>query len=150
MKHAGKSIMNERKNKMKKVDLNSKEIQEKAHNLQQECIDSLENNNVYISHFIEIDVLEKLNYCTKEQRWTDDGKEQIEKLRANIQEEIEKVVAKALSDNKNTCLLKFKSGTKDFKSIARASMSMSKIGHLGDMFNGMDIERLEELKNILD
>lgn len=95
------------KTKMEKVDLNSKEIKEQAHNLQQECVDSLQNNDVYIAHFFEIKILEKLNYSTKEHKWTADEREQIEKLKANIEEEIEKVVAKVLAHYKNTCLLKF-------------------------------------------
>ena len=69
--------MNERKNKMEKVDLNSKEIREKSHSLQQECIDCLENNDVYVTHFFEIEILEKLNYSTKEHKWTDDEKNKL-------------------------------------------------------------------------
>ena len=48
------------KNKMKKVDLNSKEIKEQAHNLQQECVDSLQNNDVYITHFLKLKFLKNL------------------------------------------------------------------------------------------
>ena len=136
---------------MKKADLSSKKIHEKAHNLQKECVDNLENNDVYITHFFEIEILEKLNYSTKEPRWTAEEKEQIESLKANIEEAIEKVVAKILDDYKDTCLLTFKSGIKDYKSYARATMSsMSKIKDFVDMFHGMDMERLEELRNILD
>ena len=52
--------MNERKNKMEKVDLNSKEIREKSHSLQQECIDCLENNDVYVTHFLKLKFLKNL------------------------------------------------------------------------------------------
>ena len=135
---------------MKKVDLNSKEIQEQAHNLQQECVDNLQNNDVYITHFFEIEILEKLDYSTKKHKWTADEREQIEKMKANIEEEIEKVVAKVLAHYKNTCLLKFKSGMSDYKSVARASMSMSRLEDFMEMFKGIDMERLEELRNILD
>ena len=74
----------------------------------------------------------------------------LKKLKANIEEEIEKVVAKMLAHHQNTCLLKFKSGTSDYKSVARASMSMSRLEDFMEMFKGIDMERLEELKDILD
>lgn len=135
MKHAGKNIMNERKNKMKKNNLNSKKINEQAKKLQQKCVEDIYNNDVYITHFFEIEILEKLNYETKNKEWTEEEQKQIRKIKSKIDDAISEVIHEELMSNPNSCLLKYVSGTKDFKSEVRASFSENALDGFLNMFD---------------
>lgn len=87
--------MNERKDKMKKVDLDSKKINEQAKKLQQKCVEDIYNNDVYITHFFEIEILEKLNYETKYKEWTEEEQKQIQKIKSKIDDAIIEAYKKA-------------------------------------------------------
>ena len=105
--------------------LHSDLVTKRAESLQTEAVEDNEGG-VFILHKINIEFIEKLDYKTKTELWTDKEKADINALNHPIHERVREFCYKELQQNDKLGLLQLQSGTSDFKTTILSPAKMLK------------------------
>ncbi len=105
--------------------LHSDLVTERAESLQTEAVEDNEGG-VFILHKINIEFIEKLDYKTKKNFWTDKEKADINALNNPIHERVREFCYKELQQNDKLGLLQLQSGTSNFKTMTLSPAKMLK------------------------
>ena len=105
--------------------LHSDLVTERAKSLQTEAVEDNEGG-VFILHKINIEFIEKLDYKTKTELWTDKEKADINALTQLMHERVREFCSKEWQQNDKLGLLQLQSGTSDFKTMTLSPAKMLK------------------------
>ena len=106
--------------------LHSDLVTERAESLQTEAEENNEGGGVFILYKINIEFIEKLDYKTKTELWTDKEKADIRALTQPMHERVREFCYKELQQNDKLGLLQLQSGTSDFKTMTLSPAKMLK------------------------
>lgn len=100
------------------------EFEERTKKLQHEAVDD-KTGGVFVIHKVQLEFIEKLDFKTSNDMWTDEEKEQISKLAGPLSDRVDEFIVKELENNDKLGLLEVRIGGGDFKSYARLASTGS-------------------------
>lgn len=86
---------------------------------------TIKRGGVFVIHKVQLEFIEKLDFKTSNDMWTDEEKEQISKLAGPLSDRVDEFIVKELENNDKLGLLEVRIGGGDFKSYARLASTGS-------------------------
>lgn len=91
---------------------------------------TINRGGVFVIHKVQLEFIEKLDFETSNDMWTDEEKEQISKLADPLSNRVGEFIAKELENNDKLGLLEVRIGGGDFKPYARLASASSTLGQM--------------------